>query len=279
MGRETRTIGVLLLKVSGLFAAKLLQGMKNEAREQGYSLVVCHTDSKEERSIQDIQVLKEKQVDGIIYASDELSEGQGQLLNEMESPIVFVSTQSLTHPFPFVKVDDYTAAYDGTKYLIDKGHKQIAFIGGQIDDLIAGKTRNDGFLQAMSDHQLTVNESLVVYGDFRFQSGKEGLKKLIQSEQPFTAIFAASDEMAVGVLSEAYTQQLTIPKDFAVIGYDNTMAAEMAIPPLTTVAQPLDEMGKQAVSLLLSIRENPQKIVGNIVANHLIIERETVEFR
>lgn len=279
VGRETRTIGVLLPKLSGLFASKLLQGMENEAREQGYSLIVCHTDSREERSIQDIQVLKEKQVDGLIYASDQLSEAQGQLLDDMAAPVVFVSTQSLTHPFPYVKVDDFTAAYDGTSYLINKGHEQIAFIGGELNDLIAGKTRNDGFRQAMEDHQLIVNESLVIIGDFRFQTGKDGLKKLIQSKQPFTAIFAVSDEMAVGVLSEAYEQGLVVPRDFSVVGYDNTMAAEMAIPPLTTVAQPLDEMGKQAVSLLLSIRENPKKMMTNIDVEHQIVERKTVDFR
>jgi LacI family transcriptional regulator len=93
------------------------------------------------------------------------------------------------------------------------------------------------------------------------------------------AIFAASDEMAVGVLSEAYEQGMNIPKDFSVLGYDNTMAAEMAIPPLTTVAQPLDEMGKQAVSLLLKIRENPKELIINVDAKHEIIERNTVALR
>ncbi|WP_280768566.1 substrate-binding domain-containing protein [Salipaludibacillus daqingensis] len=279
VGRETRTIGVLLPKLSGLFASKLLQGMETAARQENYSLFVCHTDSKEERVIQDIQVLKEKQVDGMIYASDQLSEAQGQLLEDMASPVVFVSTQSLTHPFPYVKVDDYNAAYDGTSYLIKMGHEDIAFIGGDLDDLIAGKTRNDGFRKAMCDHELRVNEKLVYYGDFRFPSGKEGFRQLLASKEVFTAVFATSDEMAVGVLSEAYEQGLSVPDDFCVLGYDNTMAAEMAVPPLTTVSQPIDEMGKRAVSLLLSIRENTKTPVRNIDMEHEVVERKSVVIR
>ncbi|PYZ94183.1 LacI family transcriptional regulator [Salipaludibacillus keqinensis] len=279
VGRETRTIGVLLPKVSGLFASKLLEGIETTARKEGYSVFVCHTDSKEDRSIQDLQVLKEKQVDGMIYASDQLSLAQGQLLEAMTCPIVFVSTQSLTHPFPYVKVDDYQAAYDGTSYLLTKGHEQIAFIGGEQDDLIAGKPRDKGFRQAMKDHGMPINEALMVYGDFRFQSGKKGLRQLLAAKTPFSAVFASSDEMAVGVLSEAYDKGISVPKDLAVLGYDNTMAAEMAIPPLTTIAQPLDDMGKQAVTLLLTIRENRGKAISNIEAEHEIVERKTVLLR
>ncbi|MCE7790906.1 substrate-binding domain-containing protein [Salipaludibacillus sp. CUR1] len=276
VGRETKSIGVLLPKLSGLFASKLLEGMEETARNEGYSLFVCHTDSKEDRAIQDLQVLKEKQVDGIIYASDQLSESQGQMLNSMVCPAVFVSTQSLTHPFPYVKVDDYQAACTGTRYLIEKGHKQIAFIGGSLEDPIAGKPRDEGFRKTMKDHHLKVEESLTAYGDFRFQSGKENFKNILKAEKPFTAVFAVSDEMAAGVLSEAYEQGISVPDDLAVLGYDNTMAAEMAIPPLTTIAQPLEEMGQKAVELILSIRENKGNINKNKIVKHRIIERKSV---
>lgn len=255
VGRETKTIGVIMPKVSGLFAAKLLEGIDKEARKMGFSVFVSHTEVNEQHALQDLQVFREKQVDGVIYISEELTEPQEDLLLAMKIPVILVATRSTRVNFPYVKVDDEQAMYDGTTYLIDQGHKAIAFVGGLNADAIAGIPRDRGFRKALLDGGLMVNEALMYYGNYQFESGIEGLKAFLVSGEPFTAIATVSDEAAIGVMSAAWRKGLSVPGDVSVIGYDNTKAAEMAIPPLTTISQPLDEMGMKAVEQLLTIRK------------------------
>ncbi|UCZ54407.1 substrate-binding domain-containing protein [Bacillus shivajii] len=275
VGKETKTIGVLLPKVSGLYASRLLEGIERRANAENYSVLVCHLNSSDSRAVDDLQVLKEKQVDGIIYASEEMSTEQGNMLQTFMCPVILVSTKSMRFSFPYIKVDDVQAAYDGTAYLIGQGHKEIALVSGSADDPIAGKPRIDGFMQAMKDHDIEVNPDLIEYGNFRFESGKRCMEKLMQKRKRFSAVFATSDEMAIGVLSVAYEKGIRIPHDLSVIGYDNTQAAEMAIPPLTTVSQPLMDMGERAVDMMIQQRKQ-QETVSNFIISHNIYKRQTV---
>ncbi|AOM82518.1 LacI family DNA-binding transcriptional regulator [Salisediminibacterium beveridgei] len=258
VGRETKTIGVIMPKVSGLFSAKLLEGIDKEARRRGFSVFVSHTQVNEGHALKDLQVFREKQVDGVIYISDELTPPQEDLLMDMKVPVILVATRSLRMNFPYVKVDDEQAMYDGTTYLIDQGHREIAFIGGENNDAIAGGPRDRGFRRAMADATIPVNELLIYYGNYQFESGVDGLHAFLASGDPFTAVATVSDETAIGVLSACWTAGLSVPEDVSVLGYDNTKAAVMAIPPLTTISQPLDAMGGRAVEQLLKLREHEE---------------------
>ncbi|MBM7097172.1 substrate-binding domain-containing protein [Bacillus sp. H-16] len=270
VGQPTRTIGVLLPNVSSLFAGKLFEGIEGAAKERGYSVVVCNTGTAGKRTIDYLQVLKEKRVEGIIYGSGELTEDQNDALRDLDIPVVMAATKPEDECFPYVKVDDEKAACDAARYLLNKGHTQIAFIGGDLDDPIAGKPRYRGFLKAMEGRNLIPDPALIKLGDFSFNSGKEKMMELLLGKTSFTAVFATSDEMAVGVLHAAYESGISVPGDVSVIGYDNTLAAEMAIPPLTTVAQPLYDIGTHAFMTLVENRQ------GESLMNHAIIERKTV---
>ncbi len=138
-----------------------------------------------------------------------------------------------------MKVDDRQASYHAVEYLIRQGHREIAMISGTKDDIIAGTTRVEGYLQALRDHGIDPVPERLVYGDFRFQSGRLAMETLLDTAPGFTALFAASDEMALGALSAAARRNIRVPDQLSIIGYDNLKLAEMAIPPLTTVAQPL----------------------------------------
>ena len=256
VGRETKTIGVIMPKVSGLFSAKLLEGIEKKARSMGLSVFVSHTHVNEEHALKDLEVFKEKQVDGVIYISDELTPPQEDLLMNMKIPVILVATRSMRVNFPFIKVDDEQAMYDGTTYLIEQGHREIAFIGGENADAIAGIPRDRGFRKAMENAKLSVNESLIYYGDYQFESGVAGMHAFLASGDPFTAVATVSDEAAIGVLSACWATGLSVPEDVSVMGYDNTKAAVMAIPPLTTISQPLGDMGIKAVEQLVKLKEH-----------------------
>ncbi|MGE7218205.1 LacI family DNA-binding transcriptional regulator [Priestia koreensis] len=270
INKKTKTIGVLLPNVSNLFAADVLAGIEDIAHEMDYSVVICKTDKSGERTLKYLQMLREKQVDGILFVSEWMKEEYYEVISRMSIPVVLVSTKS-DYPLPYVKVNDFEASYDAVNYLLNKGHRNIGMIAGTEGDLIATSPRVEGFKKALLDEGID-GEPAIVYGDFAFETGITGMEELIEKYPDVTAVFCASDEMAVGALSYLYKKNIRVPDQIAVVGYDNTSAAEKAIPPLTTVGQPLYEMGRSAAEMLLKKRPT-----SNVVLQHKIIERETVK--
>ncbi|MBA4496447.1 LacI family DNA-binding transcriptional regulator [Paenactinomyces guangxiensis] len=275
INKRTQTIGVLFPSVSSLFSSKVLHGIEHIAHERDHSVIVCNTDTDGKRTMKYLQVLGEKQVDGIIFTSEVLTEDYYRVLKAMNIPVILVSTFSLRYPFPYVKVDDKHAAYHATEYLIKQGHRKIAMISGTEGDEIAGTPRIEGYREALRDYGIPFQENLFVFGDFGYRSGCAAMKKLLERGEEFTAVFAASDEMATGALSVAYQHGIKVPDQLSIIGYDNLQIAEMSVPPLTTVAQPLFEMGKLAAEMLLTMIETGVTVESRIMP-HSIIERQTV---
>lgn len=277
VNKRTKTLGILLPNVSSLFASEILNGIEDTAHNKDYSVIVCNTDSNGVRTLKYLQVLNEKRVDGIIFTSEELKEEYYKVMKEMNIPIVLVSTESNHYPLPYVKVDDFKAAYSATEYLIKNGHKKIAMISGRKDDPIAGMPRIEGYKQALKDYGISFDENRISYGDgFGFSVGITSMEELLEKAPDTTGVFAASDEIAIGAISVANKYNLKIPNDLSIIGYDNLKIAEMSAPPLTTIGQPLYEMGQTSANLLLKMIETKAP-VKSIVIPHEIVERQTVK--
>lgn len=275
VGKKIKTIGVLMPSVSSMVASKILNGIEDAAHNKNYSVIICNTDNSGKRTINYLRVLREKQIDGIIVVSEILTDEYINVIKKMEVQIVLVSTITKGNNFTFIKVDDAKAAYQTTEYLINKGHKNIAMISGTKDDVVAGIPRVKGYLKALEDYGLPKKKENIVYGDFSFDSGKICMEKLLKQSPKISAVFAASDEMAIGALSAAYRHRINVPEQLSVIGYDNTKLAQMTVPPLTVLSQPFYQMGYEGLSMLIS------KIKGENVESkilpHIIIERQTVK--
>ncbi|WP_251026771.1 MULTISPECIES: LacI family DNA-binding transcriptional regulator [unclassified Bacillus (in: firmicutes)] len=267
INRETKTIGVLVPDVSQLFANEVLAGVEERAHELGYTVMICKTNY---RTRDYLQTLYEKRVDGIIMVSGTITPDEYKQIEMMKVPVVLVATQT-NYPIRFLKVDDYQASYDAAAYLIKKGHSRIGMIAGTKEDAVATIPRVKGFTDALNDAGIKVTNEMVTHGDYHFKSGIECMDQLLSNDPSITGVFCASDEMAAGALSFLYKQGIRVPEKLSVIGFDNTPTAEKAIPPLTTVAQPLYEMGRSSVQLLL----DPYVIVNQIFP-HRIVERDTV---
>jgi LacI family transcriptional regulator len=223
-----------------------------------------------------LDVLAEKRIDGLLFVSEILTDEYYQKLESMKIPVVLVATESYQHPLPFVKVDDRHAAYTATNHLIKKGHSKIGMISGNKADIIAGQPRIEGYKQALMANGLMVSENNIICSKgFSFDDGRDKLPLLLQRSPDLTAIFAASDSIALGAISAAYKLGIKIPRDLSIIGYDNLPIAEMSVPPLTSVAQPLEKMGRVAASMLFSMMDTGQKVESRII-QHSIIERESV---
>ncbi|UFJ39593.1 LacI family transcriptional regulator [Brevibacillus humidisoli] len=282
---KSNTIGVLIPDVSNLFFAEVFRGMEDAVHERNSNVFICNTDSDKRRMLRYIKLLKEKQIEGVIFTSEEVTEEYFEALQQLHVPVVLVATTASRHELPVVKVDDHQAVYEAVTYLIQSGHREIGMISGPLDDAIAGSPRYHGYQAALADHRIPCKTENVVFGDYRFHSGRRAIRELLARNPGLTAVFASSDEMAIGAMVEACKMGIAIPEQLSVMGFDNVRLAEMSNPALTTVAQPLYEMGYRAVELLFELIDQYQ-IEGKIdwsgptiKMNHQIVERESVKRR
>lgn len=274
--KTSHTIGVLLPKVETTFYVEILNGIEDMAHKNDYSVFICNTGSNSHLMPYYLDVLSERQVDGIIVCSLSPNDMYDKDIVDTEIPCILVSTFSPRFPIPYIKVDDFQASYAATSYLIEHGHTKIAMLGGEEEDPIAGIPRLQGYRRALEEHKLPINEGLIKYAGFNFEDGKSSMEVLLNESKKFTAIFATCDDIAVGAMFIAHKMGISIPEDLSIIGYDNTKASEMSYPPLTTVAQPSYEMGQKSVEMLIKTLTTNKKS-ESIIMPFEIIERESVK--
>ncbi|AIQ39878.1 substrate-binding domain-containing protein [Paenibacillus sp. FSL R7-0297] len=275
INKRTQTIGVLFPDVSSAFSSDLLHGIDEFVHDRNYSVMVCNTDQDGKRTLKYLQLLREKQVDGIIFSSEVLKKEYYDMLESMRIPVVLISSQTDFANVPYVKVDDYQAAYDAVHYLLTKGHRKIAMISGTKGDPIAGTPRVEGYRKALEAHGIAFESRYLVYGDFLYESGSRAMETILRKTPEITAVFAASDEMAIGALSTVTKHGLNVPEDISIMGYDDLRLARMVNPPLTTVRQPLSDIGMIASEKLISMIETGEPAKSQI-CTHSIVERQTV---
>lgn len=273
---KTNTIAVLLPQVETSYYTCILEGIEQAAHADGYAVMICHVGCDGKYIGDYLKALCERQVEGIIGCSLPPDNAIEQTITSCGIPTVYVSSIALDSSIPYVKIDDYKAEYAATRYLIDKGHRQIAMLGGSPCDIVAGVTRNEGYKRALLDAGLEWNEKLLQYAFFSYETGAEAMRKLLQQEVPFTAVVACCDVVAMAALSISHKAGLSVPNDFSLIGYDNEIVAKMSIPPLTTVAPPHTEMGNQAFQMLHELIGGKKAIASQILP-FSIVERDSVK--
>lgn len=274
---KTHTIGVVFPNISSMLTYEFLNGIENVAYQKGFSVIVSHTYSKPKRMMESLKNLIEKRVDGIIFASDAVEKEQLEYLQKKNVPVVYLSTKTDNDSFPYVKVDDYQAAFDVAKYLVSIGHTEIGMVAGNPLDLISGVPRIKGFVAGLEQAGLSIDNSKITYGaDYSFEDGRVQFGHLMTKNPQLTAVFLASDEMASGALTMAHEMEIRVPDEVSIIGYDNAMLSRTTIPALTTLAQPLVEMGEKSCDMLIQMINKEEK-VDSIIMDHQIIERKSVK--
>ena len=280
VSRKSNTIGVLIPDVSNLFFAEVFRGMEDAVHQHNSNVFICNTDGNKERMLRYIKFLREKQVEGVIFTSEQVSEEYYEALKSLNVPVVLVATEDKTFHLPAVKVNDQLAVKDAISYLVRHGHKEIGLISGPLEDSIAGLPRYEGYRSALAEHGIPFKDINVAYGDYRFNSGRLALRELLQRNPDISAIFASSDEMAIGSIVEASKLGYQLPEQLSIIGFDNVRVSEMSNPALTTIDQSLYHMGYKGVDILFEMIESPEEKINyegkTIYISHKIIERESV---
>lgn len=248
--KKTTTVGVVIPDISSIFFAELARGIEDIANMYKYNIILCNSDQNKEKEIHLINTLLEKQVDGIVFMGGQITAEHVEQFERSPVPIVLSATVDPLREFPSVNIDYEQAAYDAVKFLIDNGNQKIGLLAGSLEDPINGYQKYTGYRKALEDVGMRLNEDYILVGDYTYTSGIEAINKFIALDEKPTAIFAGSDEMALGLIHGAQDHGLKVPEDIEIIGFDNTRLVEMVRPTLTSIVQPMYDIGAVSMRLL-----------------------------
>lgn len=276
LGKSERTlIGLVVPDISNSFFSKVVKGIEDLARTNKFDLFLFNTSGIIEREKKAINSLRERKVDGLIYMGRTYGQQRSNLLADCDFPVVIIAREESIIDHPTVNIDNYQAAYEMTDYLLDEGYHKIAFIGGPKEDTTAGLRRMQGYEQALVDHKLETDANFIIRGDFTLKSGYQGMQKILSQVDKLDAVFGASDEMAVGAMRYLKEEGYNIPADIAVAGFDDISLAEYVNPSLTTVMQPVYNLGHKGMEVLINLIKGEELREESIVLGHEIIVRQS----
>lgn len=273
--KKSNTFGIMIPDTENPYFSGLLRGMQDVAVKLNYSLMICSTDRDKDRFSTYIQIFYEKQVDGIVFVGDALSSEYYEEMRRFNFPIVLASTNAPQFEIPSVDVDDELASYEAVQHLIGLGHTKIGMISFPLQDTISGRPRLEGFQRALKEAGLEQCLNYVDFASHRYEDAYAAAERILAKHPEITAIFTASDEFAMGVISYVNEQGKKVPDQLSVIGFDDIRMAHMYIPKLTTIAQPAYEMGIRAVEKLYELITSGEVSVLREKLPHRLIERES----
>lgn len=251
--KTTATIGLITDDLEGVFTMSMMRGVEEAVSAQGVSVFLCNSYGEAARERRHLEVLLNKQVDGVILMSGyKVRERAAPTLPLGGLPVVYLYQYTRDLPVPSILPDDAGGAALGVRYLIAAGRHRIALINGPYR-YEATLARLEGYREALSEAGLPFDPALVRVGEWHESSGYNSAKELLTLPERPDAIFCSSDHLAVGALGALREAGLRVPEEVALVGFDNRYFAAHQRPPLTTVALPLRKMGELAGNLLIDM--------------------------
>ena len=267
---DAKAIAVLVKGIGNTFFSELVGILERECEKKGYSCILQYVDEQEDEWDVAIRVGKEKRLRGLVFLGGSFSQSQ-EKISQMEIPCVLstICTVGMSGvSLASVSVDDFKESYKMTEYLIGLGHKKIAFITAPKNDASIGKLRLMGYRTALEQYQIPYREELVCYMDekrdtYSYQSGYRLMQELLKRET-FTAVYATADTLAIGACRALKEAGISVPEECSVAGFDGMDSGRFYIPSLTTIRQPVEEIGRATAGLLFDLikgKEKPRQLI------------------
>ncbi len=271
---RTATIGVVVTTIADPFAAEVVLGLEDAANEHDYSVILANSNADPDRELKVVRAFEERRVDGIIVTSSRVGAIYVEKLSQARVPIVLLNNQ---HPSEFmhsVMIDNVNASLAATRHLIDLGHTRIAYIGDR-NGCQSDTERFGGYRTALDLAYLPFRPEYVVHGDGKPEGGAAAMQTLLGRAPRPTAVFCYNDMTALGALRTAADCRLSVPADLSVVGFDDLFVAQYCAPPLTTVRQPMRDMGRLALETLMTLLKGDSTPPNIKVPGELIVRQST----
>lgn len=258
--RDSKLIGVVVpqtepgerLMFQNSFYSEVLGSIEYYARQQGYHILISATDANESY----LTLAKKRNLDGIIvigmYPNDFY-----QQMKKTQIPIVLIDSYCNDHYYHNIRIDDAYGSYLATRYMLENGHRHIAFFSGQLKENGVMKKRLLGYQQALEEFEVSYQKEYVFEGQIDYNSGIALSKQLMESELPATGIVAAADILAIGAIKGLFEAGKRVPEAYSIIGFDDAEISQYLTPGLTTIRQQISMKGQKAVELLLKHIQDP----------------------
>jgi DNA-binding LacI/PurR family transcriptional regulator len=248
--KSTQTIALLLPDITNPFYAELVSGIQERALKEGHTMLLCTTEGNPEREEEYLSLLRAKQIDGALVDGLVLPPDRIARFVRDGFPIVCLDRDVNSAAVPLVQVDNRLGAQLATEHLIALGHRRIAHVAGP-PELRISDERAAGYRDAHERHRIPVDSALTAVGSFTAEGGYDAVQHLVG--ESFSAVFAANDLSALGVISALSERGWHVPHEVSVVGFDDLRLASFASPPLTTVHQPAREIAERATQILLDL--------------------------
>nr|WP_259461480.1 LacI family DNA-binding transcriptional regulator [Paraburkholderia fungorum] len=271
---ESRLLLTMVPDVGNPFYAEIVRGIDSVARQHGYFMLLCDTGADPGRERSYFDLLRRRRADGAICLDPATIQ---QALGEASSALPWVACCEFDPAMgvPYVGIDNYRAAGDAVRHLLARGHRRIGLINSDIDYLYA-RQRQQGYLDALTEAGITPHERWRMnLNSLDYEAGASAAALLMEQPDAPSAIFAVSDTLAIGVIHGLRNVGKRVPDDVAVVGFDDISLAAQIDPPLTTIAQPMRELGETAARLLLQRLANPLANVPGVLLPHRLVIRRS----
>lgn len=277
--KKTKTIGLLVSElfregVKDNFTFEVLSGINTCAGQLDYDLVLFSTNSAKQKVKTYTQLCKERRVDGVIISGIKTNDTYLKEIVTSDIPCVLIDIPIKSDTVGFVTTDNVLGAKEAVQHLIGLGHTNIAFINGH-EFAYVSKKRLEGYNEALEEANIPIHKEWILDGLFSDEVAEQEAVALLKHYPEITAVFCASDLMALGVIRAAHKLNIKVPEDLSIVGYDDIVLASYVTPSLTTISQDKYQMGYQAAELLISMLENNIDPHQRILNTKLIIREST----
>lgn len=246
--KKTTTVGVIIPDVTNLYFSSLARGIDDIATMYKYNIILANSDENDQKEVQVLNTLLAKQVDGVIFMGNDITEELRAEFSRSRTPVVLAGTVDPDEQVGSVNIDYESATKDSVEFLITNGHKKIAFVSESHNDPINGIYRLNGYKKALEEASIAYDEDLVIQSEYTYKVGEAVYDQIAKLDA--TAAVIADDELSVGVLNAALDRGVKIPEDFELITANNSMLTKITRPQLSTVVQPLYDIGAVSMRLL-----------------------------
>ncbi|OAU56873.1 catabolite control protein A [Lacticaseibacillus rhamnosus] len=269
--KKTTTVGVIIPDVTNMFFSSLARGIDDVATMYKYNIILANSDENNQKEVSVLNTLLAKQVDGLIFMGHELTDAIRAEFSRSKTPVVLAGSIDPDEQVGSVNIDYVAAVEEATRQLIESGNKRVALATGSLTHPINGQFRLKGYKQALEKAGVAYDESLIFENEPSYQAGLALFGKL--QKVGATAVIAGDDELAVGILDGALDKGVKVPEDFEIISSNNTKLTEMTRPQLTSIDQPLYDIGAVAMRLLTKMMNKEEIEEKTVMLGFDILKR------
>ncbi len=274
ISRRTYTLGLITADFSDYFFTQVIVGAEAEARKHGYFFMLCSTERNPADEPEYLRLLTERHVDGILFARPSTEQDERHIVSLLRQglPVVTTAYHVPGEKLTVVDVDNVDGGFKATQCLIDCGRRCVGMITGP-STWKSVNDRSRGYRIALAQAGIVYDKTRIEHGDWSYEGGYRAMQRLLQRAPALTGLFAQNDRMAMGALHALREAGRSVPGDVAVVGYDDVPVAAYAYPPLTTIRQPMQEVGEVATRLLIEAIDNPDAEKREILLKVELVRR------